>query len=369
MPLHEHDMNKAIARVLDGMRRGWRVSGERTQVLKAAGQRPDIVVRQEGRPPVLIENEFAPAAGVEDETRNRLGEEFQQRRRMSESSVAMRSPASLRKADNRKLDYLTADAEFDYALFSGMENPVRFPESGWLTGKLTDLAGFVYRASIPCRCGAGRRHFAGKWRATGRKNSGGKRCGKHPDFGDKNQRKILQQEYGEQTRRMAMTILVNALAFHDSMSQDASGILFAWRICGKTDPMQKIRRQCAYAKNGEKILDVDYWPIFPSCTSKFSPFSIRRAWRNVFWINLVPNCRRFYLSDGHDDFPRPFWRRFSAIDFRPEIPRNFLHAPGLGRAAGQLGDSGKKRLLKTAIGKITRTIMLSRTLPAEPARY
>ena len=303
-------MNQAIARVLDGMRRRWRVSGERTQVLKAAGQRPDIVVRQEGRPPVLIENEFTPAAGVEDEARNRLGKELQDGGK-ARIVVAMRSPDCLRKADNRKLDRLTADAEFEYALFSGAENPVRFPKFGWLSGKLTDLAGFVYRASVPADAvqAAAISLEKGVQQAAKILEANNE---EHPDFGVKIG-KILQQEYGEQTQRMAMTILVNALAFHDNVA-GREGILSLGDL-RKTDPMQKIR-QMRLCQEWRKILDVDYWPIFWVALEILSIFNARLAQRIL--DELVQTAEVLFAEDtliSHDLFGGVFQRLISDRKF------------------------------------------------------
>ena len=307
MPVHEHDLNKAVARILDGMRRGWRVSGERTQVLKSG--RPDIVVRQKGRPPVLIENEFAPAAGVESEARGRLGKEFSEGGR-ARIAVALRSPADLRKADDRRLDRLAAGSEFDYALFSGIENTVRFPESGWLTGGLPDLAGFVYRASIPADAvqAAAISLEKGVQRAA---DILGEADESKPDFGARIG-KILQQEYGEQTRRMAMTILVNALAFHDNLS--GRGGVLSLEDLRKKDG-RKIR-QMALCDEWDKILKVDYWPIFSVALGVLSILDSRLAQRI---LDELADTAGVLFSEGamisHDLFGGVFQRLISDRKF------------------------------------------------------
>ena len=254
MPVHEHDLNKAVARILDGMRRGWRVSGERTQVLNSSG-RPDIVVRQKGRPPVLIENEFAPAAGVENETRGRLGKQFRDGGQ-ARIAVALRSPADLRKAEDQQLDRLAAESEFDYALFSGIENIVRFPESGWLTGGLADLAGFVHRASVPADAVEAAAISLEKGVQSASKDMGGFDH-QYRSAGQKI-RKILKQEYGDQTRRMAMAILVNALAFQNHLAGH-KGILAIEECRG---PFGDKVRASAVGEEWDKILRINYWPIF-----------------------------------------------------------------------------------------------------------
>ena len=256
MPIVEHTLNLAIARVLDRQRRGWTVFGEETRVLKAAGKRPDIVVEQKGRPTVLIENEFTPAANVEKEARERLGLEFRDSGKKVEIAVALRSSGLLREADNRELDGLVGGEEFDYALFFGAKEISRFPPSGWLSGGLTDLADFVYRAAVPAK--------AVRDAAVSLQNavqSAAKILEKakdeNPDV-DGNIEKILQQERGEQTRRMAMTILVNALAFHDNVV--GRGGVRPLAALGFLDG-DGIRRSAILAE-WKKILNVDFWPIF-----------------------------------------------------------------------------------------------------------
>ena len=256
MPVHEHDLNQAVARALDEMRRGWKVVGESPDILRG-GLRPDIAVRQPHRPTVLIENEFAPAVGAEGEARGRLGKPFADSDKEARIAVALRSPASLQQADIRRLDGLVRVAEFDYALLSGgAESHVRFPESGWLTGNLGDLAGFVHRASVPADAVQA---------AAISLEKGVQEAAKiledvaesHPDFGTRIGG-ILQQEYNDQTRRMAMTIVANALTFHNTLA-GACGVKTLAEL--KILDGDKVRQSAVLDEWG-KILKINYWPIF-----------------------------------------------------------------------------------------------------------
>ena len=304
MPVAEELVNAAIADALQKRRREWRIISETTGVLKAAGKRPDIVVRVKKRPTVLIENEFAPARNVEAEASGRLGQEFADDGKLVRIAIALHSPASLRNSSQSELGEGVENAKFKYALLSGAKNTVRFPESGWLTGGLSDLAGLVYRASIPAEAvqTATISLEKGVQKAA---NILGEHDKDHPDFG-KQIEKILQQEYGEQTRRMVMAILVNALAFHDNIA--GHGDILSLESLRKLDESQKIR-QSALCREWRKILDVDYWPIFWVAYEILSIFTSRLAQRIL--DELIKTAEVLFSEDAlasHDLFGGVFQR-------------------------------------------------------------
>lgn len=303
MPVAEELVNAAIADALQKRRREWRIISETTGVLKAAGKRPDIVVRVKQRPTVLIENEFHPARNVEAEASGRLGQEFADGK-LARIAVALHSPASLRNSSQSELGEGVENAEFKYALLSGAKNTVRFPESGWLTGGLSDLAGLAYRASIPAEAvqAAAISLEKGVQKAADilEENDND-----HPDFGGKIG-KILEQKYGEQTRRMAMAILVNALAFHDNIA--GHGDILPLESLRKRDESQKIR-QSALCQEWRKILDVDYWPIFWVAYEILSVFTSRLAQRIL--DELIRTAEVLFSEDAlasHDLFGGVFQR-------------------------------------------------------------
>ena len=259
---HEHTLNDAIANALHSQRRGWAVAAEQTGVMKAAGKRPDIIVRQNGRPRIVIENEFAPANNVEQEASDRLGKEFSDGE-VVRIAAAMISPESLQQvastaktANDEELKKRVMKANFKYALFSGAKNHARFPESGWLTGDLTALAEFIYRASIPAEAV----EAAAEALETGVQAAGdilGESDAQYKSTGE-NITKILKQEYGKQTRRMAMAILANALAFQNHLAGHKN-ILSVQQCVG---PYNGKPRVSAIKNEWNKILTINYWPIF-----------------------------------------------------------------------------------------------------------
>ncbi len=258
--VHEAELNIAVAAILDGMRRNWRVSSEQGGVFPGSGKRPDIVISQPGRPVTLIENEFDPARSAEKEARGRLGLKTENGE-MVRASIALCSPASLRQATGRgELLQQAKEAGYHFALFAGEspEEARRFPESGWLAGNLGDLAGFAYRASVPAE--------AVRAAATALEE-GVQAAALKMDEADgadsKLQKKIaalLRQEYGdgEQTRRMTMLILINAFVFHYNLA-GFEGIRAVSEI--KRTPKGLIVPDDLLKEWG-KILEVNYWPIF-----------------------------------------------------------------------------------------------------------
>ena len=309
MPIVEDTLNLAIARVLDRQRRGWSVFGEETGVLKAAGKRPDIVVRQEGRPTVLIENEFLPAANVEEEIRNRLGMEFRDSNQKAEIGVALRSPASLKGGGERRLDERVASAEFDYALFSGVEEVFRFPESGWLTGGLADVAGFVYRAAVPAKAVQGAAALLEDAVRSAAKILDKAKAAR-PGV-DAKIEEILQQEGGEQTNRMAMAILVNALAFHDNIvGRDGVRSLAELKLLD-----DGVRRDAVF-KEWKKILDINYRPIFRVARQILAALPERMAQEVLDRLSApASNLAADGVVSSHDLFGGVFQRLISDRKF------------------------------------------------------
>ncbi|MGI9307211.1 MAG: hypothetical protein ACR2P5_07920, partial [Gammaproteobacteria bacterium] len=260
MPRIEELLNGKIADILNGMRRNWRVIAEETGVVRGSSERPDIVVWQESRPPVLIENEYFPARGVEEEAADRLGGIMKDGGEMVQTVIALRSPAELKLMDSRKLKNAAKAAEYDYALLTGKspKDYSRFPKFGWLSGKLSDVADFVYRASIPAdavqKAVISLEHGV---------QSASKKMKDAIDFRADIPKKLAQlfkQEYGEgeQTRRMAMLIIINAFVFHHNLAgfQGIRPLSEMGRtVSGKINSVHLI-------DEWKKILQINYWPIF-----------------------------------------------------------------------------------------------------------
>ena len=148
----EHTINVELARLLRTRHPRWRqgIGVEQTGVLSDdSAKRPDILIQHPGGLPVVIETEYMPARGVEQDARARLGATVAATGEAIEQAVALRVPLHLRGVNQSRLPERVAEAEFDYCVFTeGAESPVRWPESGWLTGGVDDLAGFIEHTAL-----------------------------------------------------------------------------------------------------------------------------------------------------------------------------------------------------------------------------
>ena len=234
------------------------MGAEQSGVLRnAPAQRPDIVIRHPGGLTVLVETEFVPARTVEDDARGRLGEIAAETGEAVEQAIAVRVPDALRGADQSRLPERIAAASFDFCAFlEGAEAPTRWPASGWLQGGVDDLAGFIERTALSERRIAqgmlilevGVREAAGRLRED---------LWNRP-YALPKVAAALHQEPSEQTVRMAMAILANALTFHTAIAavRDIPTLDELYRPFGyplKSEVLKVWRRV---------LHEINYWPIF-----------------------------------------------------------------------------------------------------------
>ena len=243
----------------------------------AAARQPDILVTGEGGVPVVIETEYEPARSVESDAVARLGEVIDHTGRNVEAVLAVRVPTELRDSPAGRLSDLVSAAAFRYCCYTagagaGSPGPgsaavagamagaaaVRFPARGWLSGSVDDLAGLVERVMLPdsviAQGALALEHGVNDAAAV-------------LDALDRRHRavlgrvaRLLRQDDGEQTRRMAMAICANALVFQAAVAGTHDDIV------GPSDPslrtglgrLSKRRVLTAWAD----ILKVNYWPIF-----------------------------------------------------------------------------------------------------------
>ena len=258
MATSEREINIALAEVLDGLRSNWRVGGEQLGRLQGSHRQPDVIVAAEGAAPVIIETEVEPAATVQDDARARLGAKLTDGAEVS-SVIAVRIPFRFRDLSGEQLRAALrdADAGIEYALLSGLSRAEyeRFPDAGWLTGGAADLARLAYNSGIP-------KHAIDA--AADRLEMGVTAAAEHlshaiqlrPDIGPMIAER-LQQEDGAQTRRMAMTIVTNAIVFQESLagSRGIDSIESQRTASGRID-------HAAVLAEWRKVLAINYYPIF-----------------------------------------------------------------------------------------------------------
>ena len=204
-------------------------------VFRDAALQPDLVIRPPGGVPVIIETEFEPARSVEKDARARLGQRLQYNGDLIEQTIAIKVPKDLRRVQQGDLSHHIKAAEFHYCTYSGQEagTAVRWPAEGWLAGSVDDMAGCIENVSLSERLLAEGTEIleqsigeaAGKVRETAGVHALAKIA------------QSLHQEDGEQTSRMAMAIVANALVFHTAIVEAAHDIatIDELRIHGRND--------------------------------------------------------------------------------------------------------------------------------------
>ena len=225
MPTHEHTINVALGEVLASLRpHSWRVQSEQTRTIRGSAKRPDVLLEEASQWPVAIEADKDNHDSAEQDARNRLGQIVNETRKPIESVIALVYPPELRDIDGAELRRtLRTTNGLEYALLTrtlggGVE---RLPESGWLNGSARDLAMLAHRASIPSprveRMGTILEQSIEDAAAAFTARHESHRPGSlGADIAD-----LLGQsdDQAGQTRRMAMTVIINALIFHEALAE------------------------------------------------------------------------------------------------------------------------------------------------------
>ena len=256
---NEVAFNVELSNVLRTKHPRWRdhIRAEQQAVVRAAAKRPDIVIHPLGGIPVVLETEFEPARSVEEDAQARLGQVLQLNGDRIEQTIAVRIPKALRQKPQAALKKHIEAAKFRYCTYSLQEEApaVRWPATGWLAGSIDDLASCIENVSLSEQLLAAGAYIleqsigeaAGKLRET---------AGTHALEG---MAEALHQEDGEQTSRMAMAIVANALVFHTAIV-GAHGIKTIDQL--RTSVRGEVSKS-RLLKCWQHILDdINYYPIF-----------------------------------------------------------------------------------------------------------
>ena len=264
MALTEHTINDALAAVLRRTRCVWKnsaVSSENTGMLQDSSGRPDILVKEVNVSPVVIETEVIPARTVEQDAVSRLGKKVRDTGRTLLSSIAVRMPKRWRDAAPSALSAdIAVASDLQMALYTGMSSSdvVRWPKSGWVNGKVADLSILTQAATVPPAV----IEDATNQLVNGVTESAsllGDMAASNPGAVHKIS-EGLRQEDGEQTLRMATTIMANAFVFHDTLA-GGPGELAVVRSLDELRGRGGLSKSTVLAE-WRKILKVNYWPIF-----------------------------------------------------------------------------------------------------------
>ena len=297
--------NSHLAEALRGKHPLWKkhLGVEQTGVFPDAPRlQPDILVQPPEAQPVVIETEYAPATTVENDAIARLGLTPLGSADRIEQSIAVRIPDSLRHGQARLAERI-ASADFDYCVFSGNpSSPERWPKTGWLTGDIDDIVRCIEHAMVSQRLvDVGMTILQrGVLIAT-------KAIQDATELGftdmESNMGLVLNQHSGEQTTRMAMTIIANALIFHSMISGSHSISSVSQLRAERLGSLQ-----ISLIETWHRILDeINYWPIFKVASDLLAP--IRTATAHHILNALVDVAERLAqigVTTRHDLSGRMF---------------------------------------------------------------
>ena len=259
----EYTVNAYLADLLRARNPRWKEKGavraEQTGALAGSKGQPDLIVLSPEGSPVIIEAEYMPARNVEQEALGRLGAQASRTAREVEQAVALRFPESLKDIPQEQLEQELKRSIFTYCVHSSSEgwiDPIRWPKKGWLEGDVDALVDLIENVSVSERLIArsldileeGVSLAASALRA---------RTESRPDVNRRIARELCQED-GEQTSRMAMAIIANALTFQTAIA-GVHDIRTTEELRGKTGLILKGNVLGEWSR----ILgEVNYWPIF-----------------------------------------------------------------------------------------------------------
>ena len=290
---HEHTLNVALGEVLGRLRKSWTTRAERTGNVLVEGGRPDILIEEASGWPVVIEAERSSHASAENDAKDRLGKTVARTGRQIETAIALVYPSDIHTLDGAALrDAIDGTQDLEYALYTHRlgDSPDRLPSAGWIRGGVRDLAMLVHRAAVPPpRIEALATELENGVRIAAehltRRHAFGSELGEHIAG-------ILGQsdDRDGQTRRMAMTVIANALVFHESLAEAEFQVPEV-----EGGPTRAVRRVESFRSQGifapgdlcdewERILSVNYWPIFWSAREMLSLMPTATANDVLDWL-------------------------------------------------------------------------------------
>lgn len=279
----ERAVNQSLATAIVKERPGWtgNVDAEATNVLAEAAKAPDVLVARPGGQAVVIETEHAPARTAVDDALVRLGVPVRGTGERIETAFAVRLPEAMRTSRPGDVEGAVRDAAYGLKICTSNADGASatlWPQvpGEWAEASLPALPALVDLIEI---AGLSERKLAMSLDAmeTAVRSTAAMLVhdeARYPDQG----RKIgeaLHQKEGEQTYRMAMAMVVNALVFHEVVagSHDVERV-------EKLPKVDGVVKQQALVDEWRRILEeVNYWPIFAIARQVLNLVRSRTAYR------------------------------------------------------------------------------------------
>ena len=252
----EDAFNRALGGLLHPMLRSFEVRSENINVFRggASTKRPDVLLTAPGRSPVVIECEFRAGVRVEREAIERLGQEVEGQVRSVEAAIAVAYPPQIRGVPDEQIIDAVERAELQYAVH--YRNNLRFPQRGWMRGSVADIAEMVNLVSVPQQSVE---------RSIEALTHGIEVAATHLDEMSSARRaaarkvaRIMEMPEGRQSRRIACSVLANALIFQEKLA----GVTEHYRQVSETSGPGVDNPKRETVEMWEEILGDNYWPIF-----------------------------------------------------------------------------------------------------------
>ena len=291
MPNSENTITSAFVNVLRPMRDAWRINEQITRPFLNATQKPDVIVTEKGRNPVVIE------VKVDGDTPNFTGKGQAEAHfgmlldpsvfsgltyNIIENVLRVRMPARFRTMPQDQIEPEMRSAEdLAYILLNKPKSesepvpgpvlfitepepnnetaPESFPQSGWLSGSVADIATAIRVRATPISKIDAAADLLEKRIETAAKQLE-LAIEERPSIGEEIEG-ILFQKIGEQTSRMAMLIVTNAFVFQSVLAgkPEMESVMSLKRMLSDNSKRLKYDQVIA---GWNVILKVNYRPIF-----------------------------------------------------------------------------------------------------------
>ena len=253
---NETNYNAHLDGLLAARLPGWRVATAQTRgLLSDSSKEPDIFMVSRTGIPIVVECKYDSSRSLIDaaerQAKKHLGRKTAKDATILEHALVVLYPSELGTSSKDTATALES-ATLRYALWAGSQSvPIRFPKIGWIEGGIGDMADFIELGTVSeHRINDALRDFidgvnagAGQLKITKTTEA---------QIGS-----VLHQEEGEQTTRMAVSIILNALVFQYSVAihhpvpspseLDGVGIFDQLHI-------QRVWKDI--------LENINYWPIF-----------------------------------------------------------------------------------------------------------
>ena len=294
---HETQLNAGLCNLLAQKHPRWSVRSENTDILEEVRKRPDIVIEAEFHNPVCVETEFYPAREVDKDALDRLGKHLKANGKEIRCAISVVLPEGTKTGDIRRL----SEVMFRFAVhtLNAKRTPERWPSEGYIRGDINDLAEAIEHSSLS---ESSLQEGTNLLEKTVRQ-AAGLLSEPRLEYLREELGEVLHQEPGEQTTRMAVAILANAVIFHKRLAhlhpkiKDLASCKTKLGTFLKSDVWEL----------WDEILSINYWAIFGLASDLLDLLPDMEAHVIIERLEkMASELQRFGAIDVHDLSGRMF---------------------------------------------------------------